>query len=72
MYLLKQNKSDEEEAKATPTPNKEDSEKNIKGKDEFYKFLAREDSFSDVELVKLKDLAHLAPIIEFWFQVFEK
>lgn len=51
------------------------SQKEISSKtkrDEFYEFLAREDSFSDVELVKLKDLAHLASSIEFCFQVFEK
>jgi len=41
-------------------------------RDEFYKFLEREDSFSDVELVKIKDLSHLACTIEFCFQVFEK
>lgn len=47
---------------AVPKP---DEDKKSLSKEEFYKFLAREDSFSDIELVKLKDLAHVAPIIEF-------
>lgn len=47
--------------------NKNESKKTKR--DEFYEFLAKEDSFSDVELVKLKDLSHLAPTIEFCFQV---
>lgn len=71
-FQQKPNKDDAEQVIPPKPPAKEDVDKNIKGKDEFYKFLAREDSFSDVELIKLKDLAHLATNIEFWFQVFEK
>lgn len=41
-------------------------------KRELEKFRQREDSFVDLELVKLKEVAHLAPQVEFCFQVFEE
>lgn len=39
---------------------------------ELDKFREQEESFSDVELVKLKEISHLAPKILFCFQVFEE
>lgn len=51
---------------------KKNEEVNKLRQDELFKVKAHEESFSDVELVKYKEVAHLAPIIQFWFQVFEE
>lgn len=44
--------------------NNEEAKNNL-NREEFNNFLAREQSFNDVDLVKIKDLSHIAPTIEF-------